>query len=41
MPTTRKDGEVAFVYAVQYIISIKDSEGSMLVSVYAPTVCAV
>jgi hypothetical protein len=32
---------IAFVSGVQYIISIKDSEGSMLVSAYASTVYAV
>jgi hypothetical protein len=30
----------AFVSAVQYVISIKDSEGSMLVSAHASTVYA-
>jgi hypothetical protein len=39
MPWT--DAGVAFVSAVQYIISIKDSEGSMLVSEHASTVYAV
>jgi hypothetical protein len=31
---------VAFLFAVQYIISIKDSEGSILVSAHASTVYA-
>jgi hypothetical protein len=35
------DAGVAFVSAVQYIISIKDSEGSILVSTHAYTVNAV
>jgi hypothetical protein len=35
------DAGVAFVSAVQYIMSIKDSEGSILVSAYASTVYAV
>jgi hypothetical protein len=34
------DAGVAFGPAVEYIISIKDSEGSMLVSAHASTVCA-
>jgi hypothetical protein len=35
------DAGVAFVSGVQYVISIKDSEGSMLVSAHASTVYAV
>jgi hypothetical protein len=35
------DAGVAFVSAVKYIISIKNSEGSMLVSEHASTVYAV
>jgi hypothetical protein len=35
------DAGVAFVSDVQYIIAIKDSESSMLVSAHAPTVYAV
>jgi hypothetical protein len=38
---TWNDTGVAFVSAVQYIISIKDSEGRMLVSAHASTVYAV
>jgi uncharacterized protein (UPF0333 family) len=32
------DAGVAFVSTVQYIITIMDSEGSMVVSTYAPAV---
>jgi hypothetical protein len=32
------DADVSFVSTVQYIISIKDNEGSMLVSAHASTV---
>jgi hypothetical protein len=35
------DAGVAYVYGVQFIISIKDSEGSILVSACATTVYAV
>jgi hypothetical protein len=35
------DAGVAFVSDVQYVIFIKDSEGSMLVSAHASTVYAV
>jgi len=35
------DGGVAFVSGVQYIKSIKDTEGSMLVSAHASTAYAV
>jgi hypothetical protein len=35
------DAGVAFVSAIQYVISIKDSEGSMLVRAQACTVYAV
>jgi hypothetical protein len=35
------DTGVVFVYVVKCIISIKDNEGSMLVSAHASTVCAV
>jgi hypothetical protein len=41
MPIPRTDAGVAFVYAVKYIISIKNSEGSMLVSAHASAVYAV
>jgi hypothetical protein len=34
------DAGVAFVSAVKYIISVKDSEGSMPVSAHASTVYA-
>jgi hypothetical protein len=34
------DAGVAFVSVVKYIISIKDSEGSMLVSAHVSTVYA-
>jgi hypothetical protein len=34
------DAGVAFVYEGKYIISIKNSESSMLVSAHASTVCA-
>jgi hypothetical protein len=40
-PTLWTDAGVAFVYAVQNIITIKDSEGRMLVSAHAPTVYTV
>jgi hypothetical protein len=40
-PTPWTDAGVAFVCAVKYIISIKDSEGSMLVSAHASTAYAV
>jgi hypothetical protein len=40
-PTPWTDAGVAFVYAVQDIVSIKNSEGSMLVSAHAPTVYTV
>jgi hypothetical protein len=35
------DAGVAFVTAIKYIISINDSEGTMLVSAHASTVYAV
>jgi hypothetical protein len=35
------DAGVAFVTSVQYVISIKDSEGSMLVSAHASSVYTV
>jgi hypothetical protein len=35
------DAGVAFVSAVQYILSIKDREGSMLVRAYASTIYAI
>jgi hypothetical protein len=37
-PTSWTDAAVAFVFAVQYIISIKYRAGSMLVSAHASTV---
>jgi hypothetical protein len=40
-PTPRTDAGVTFVSAVQCIISIKDSDGSILVSAHASTVYAV
>jgi len=40
-PTPRTDAGVAFVSAVQYVVSIKDSEGSMLGSAHASSVYAV
>jgi hypothetical protein len=40
-PTPWNDAGVAFVSGVHYIISIKDSEGSMLVSAHESTVYAV
>jgi hypothetical protein len=40
-PKTGSDDGVAFVSGIQYIIFIKDSEGSMQVSAHASTVHAV
>jgi hypothetical protein len=41
MPTLWTDAGIDFVSPVQYIIYIKDSEGSMLVSAHASAVYAV
>jgi hypothetical protein len=40
-PTPWTDAGVAFVFGVQCIISVKDSEGSILVSAHASTLYAV
>jgi hypothetical protein len=41
MPTSWTDAGVAYVSALKYVVSIKDSEGSMLVSAHTSTVYAV